>query len=154
MPTLDGLIVTNAGGGSGTPTSIVGPTNAPASGRGVIVQLGLHTGVNLNSVAQTIIFTTPGSGFFLCVPTLVVVDNFSGAVTTNAASFGSSGTPTDFLASTVLTGGAAGKSFQNAPASFVTACAVYGAGINFVMNVTAGGAAISADVYVFGYYHG
>lgn len=130
----------------------VNPSPAPAAGRGLIVQLGKVTSLNLNVVAATTIFTTPASGITRCVVTEIVADNPSGTPTTNAVSFGAAATPTDYLAATVLAGTfVAGKGIELYPAAN-TAFAVYGTSISFVANVTVGGAAITADFTVMGYY--
>jgi hypothetical protein len=117
-----------------------------------MVLLGRLTGINLNNVAATTIFTTPGSGFTRCEVDHVTLNNFSGTPTTNAISFGASGTPTDFLAAAVLVGTlGAGKSVHLFPASNVS-FSNYGTGVAFVANVTIGGAAITCDADVWGVY--
>ena len=133
-------------------STIIGQVPAPASGRGVVVLLGRATGVNLNAVAATTIFTTPASGFTRCEVTIITVDNFSGTPTTNAVSFGASATPTDWLGATVLSGTAGvGKALRLFPQINV-GYAEYGTNIAFVANVTIGGAAITCDIDVYGVY--
>ena len=128
------------------------PNPAPAIGRGVLIQLDKLSAINLNAVAATTIFTTPAAGFTRCVVDQIVMDNFSGTPTTNAISFGASATPTDWNPAVVLAGTAGvGKGLFLYPASNV-GFAVYGTGIAFVANVTVGGAAITADAAVWGYY--
>ena len=135
-----------------TPTSVAGPAAAPATGRNVSVALGKLTGLNLNAVAATTIFTTPAAGFTRCFVEYIALDNFSGTPTTNAVSFGASATPTDYTTAVVLAGTAGtGKALQIVPATNV-GFAVYATAIGFVANVTVGGAAITCDVTVWGYY--
>jgi hypothetical protein len=134
------------------PTSIIGTVPAPGTGRGYLIQIGKLSGLNLNAVAATTIFTTPAAGFSRCVVYEVVVDNFSGAPTTNAMSLGSSGTPTDWLGATVLAATAGvGKIVSLFPAVNI-GYAVYSTGVAFVANVTVGGAAITADITCLGWY--
>jgi hypothetical protein len=128
------------------------PIASPQSSRGIILQLGKVSALNLNAVAATTIFTTPASGINRCVLIEIVADNFSGTPTTNAISFGASATPTDWLAAVVLAAsGGVGKGLSLYPATNV-GYAVYGPGIAIVANVTIGGAAITADFTVLGYY--
>jgi len=132
--------------------SIVLPDTMTANQRGYVGSLGKLTGLNLNSVAQTTIFTTPAAGITRCFVFDVFLDNISGVPTTNAISFGASGTPTDWLASTVLsTSLASGKGADLSPA-IGAPFAVYGTSIAFVANVTVGGAAITCDLRVIGFY--
>lgn len=132
-----------------TPTST---SPATAFGRNVMVALGTLTGLNLNAVAQTTIFTTPATGFTTAIVDHVTLENFSGAPTTNAVSFGKAAAPTDWLASGVLAATAGvGKGLRLEPAVNL-GYATYGTSIPFVANVTAGGAAITCDVTVWGHY--
>jgi hypothetical protein len=125
--------------GSGSPYAVI-------EGR-----LGRLVGLNLNVVAATTIFTVPTS-LARCIVTKIVLSNCSGTPTTNAVSFGASGTPTDWLAATVLVAGfVAGKTILLLPAVNV-AMAAYVASVAFVANVTIGGAAITCDLDAFGYY--
>ena len=139
-------------GASSVASSIVGPTAAPGSGRGVLVQLGKVVGFNLNSVAATTIFTTPASGFTRCVVIEIVMDNFSGAAATTQVSFGASATPTDYLAAQTLTNSTAGKQLGYYPA-VGAAASTYGTGVAFVANETVAlGSAATCDISVWGYY--
>jgi hypothetical protein len=140
-------------GNSAVASSIVGPTNAPASGRGVSVQLGKRVGLDLNAVAATTIFTTPASGFTRCVVTEIIVDNFSLAATTASVSYGASGTPTDWAATATMAGANTNKFVQLSGGPAATASATYGTAVAFVANVTiAQGVAATADVSCWGYY--
>jgi len=143
-PTNIGQAITFSGG-------IVQTPPASGAGRGLVVQLGKLTGLNLNSVAATTIFTTPASGFTRCVVLNVVVDNYSIAATTASVSFGSSGTPTDWAATATNANAATGKFQLLTPTAALSP--TYGTGIAFVANVTIGqGSAATADVTVLGYY--
>jgi hypothetical protein len=136
-------------------TSIVGGAAAPGTGRGVVVQLGKATGVALNTVAATSIFTTPAvGGFTRCVVTQVVWDNASAIATTTSVSYGASGTPTDWAATATLAGlTTTGKQIQVIGGPPATGSATYGAGVSFVANITIPqGVATSADVTAYGYY--
>ncbi len=143
-PTFSGAITTTGG--------IVGPATAPAAGRGIVVQLGKLAGLNLNSVANTTIFTTPASGFTRCVVTEIILDNFSAAAATTVVSFGASATPTDYLGAQTLTNSAIGKQLSYYPAAGAAA-ATYGTAIAFVAAETVAlGSAATCDVVVMGYY--
>lgn len=137
---------------SSSASNLILPATAPATGRGVCVQLGKATGVNLNNVAATTIFTTPASGFTRCIVMDVVGVNFSGAATTNAISFGASATPTDWMASNVIPGTMGTGKYLEFSEANNTAAAVYGPGVAFVVNVTAGGTAITGDFEAWGWY--
>jgi hypothetical protein len=138
--------------GGENPAGLAGGDTAGAGGRGVLVSLGRILAVNLNAVAATNFFLTPASGFTRCIVDQVVIDNLSGTPTTNAISFGASGTPTDWLAAVVLAAtlgaGKGGSLYPVANLGF----AVYGTGVQFVANVTVGGAAITCDLRALGYY--
>jgi hypothetical protein len=139
---LDGL----AGGVS----SIVGPTSAPAGGRGVVVQLGKAVAVNLNAAASTTIFTTPAAGFTRCVVLRVIRDNESIAATTASVQFGTAG-GADWAATAVNANAVAGK-YQEIP-SVATLSPVYGVSTTFQATVTiVQGAAATADLTAWGYY--
>lgn len=139
--------------GTITPTSVIGPAAAPATGRGVIVQLGKVTGVDLNAAAATTVFTTPASGFSRCVVTMVIVDNFSALSTTASLSFGSSGTPNDWSLTGTMQGADAGRMHYRPPNWSTSWTNVYGTGVAFVANVsTPQGSAATADVTAWGYY--
>jgi hypothetical protein len=134
-------------------SGIIGSIPPPGTSRGFVLILGTLTGLNLNAVAATTIFTTPASGFTRCIITEINMTNSNGTPTTNAVSFGASATPTDWAAATVLGGGfVAGKGIEINQASN-TPFAVYGTGVAFVANVTVGGAAITCDLQVLGYYN-
>jgi hypothetical protein len=134
-----------------TAKTIVGNIPAAGSSRGFLVVLGKLTGLNLNSVAATTIFTTPASGFNRCVVLNVIVDNYSIAATTASVSFGSSGTPTDWAATATNANAAAGHFVLLTPTA--TLSPTYGTGIAFQANCTiAQGSAATCDVTVLGYY--
>jgi hypothetical protein len=125
--------------GSGSPYAVI-------EGR-----LGRLVGLNLNVVAATTIFTVP-TGLARCIVTKIVLSNCSGTPTTNAVSFGASATPTDWLGATALAVGfVAGKVVMIFPGANI-ATGAYSSGTNFVANVTLGGAAITCDLDVWGYY--
>lgn len=151
MPAVE-ISPTSVGGGA--VTSIVGPSVAPASGRGVIVLLGSHTGVNYNAVAATQIFQTPASGFARCVITDIYIVNASSSMGAAAASYGASGTPTDlFPAAGFDASMNVGKQWHLSTALPTTAPATYGTAVSIVANVTvAKGTAVTADVECWGYY--
>lgn len=135
-----------------TAKSVVVPTPAAAENRGLWVILGKAVGVNLNAVAATTIFTTPASGFSRCVVNQVVMTNCSGTGTTASISFGSSGTPTDWVASTVFNGATPNKRCSINAANGANN-ATYGTGVAFVANVTIPqGSACTCDFTVWGYY--
>lgn len=133
---------------SGSPLAVGGPPS-----NSVEIELGLKQGVDLNTVAKTTIFTAPASGFTNLVVTKVILLNASGNPTTNTVSFGANATPTDWLIATTLsaTFGAGSSGLALFPASNVS-FNTYGASAQFVINVTAGGAAITADVTAWGFY--
>lgn len=145
-----------ASAAGGPATSVVGPTNAPAAGRGVIVQLGKITGVNLNAVAATTIFTVPASGLTRCWVAFGFVRNSSGVdTTTNAFSLGASATPTDWMvAGAVALAAGTSKILGdiNTTVAGAVATTLYAPGAAFVINVTVGGAASTADIAMFGFY--
>lgn len=144
---LEGIGIT-----SNVANSISIPTPAPAGTRGVTALLGKLTGLNLNSVAATTIFTTPATGFTRCVISEIILDNFSAAAATTVVSFGSSGTPTDYLGTQTLTNSATNKELQFYPAVGVAA-ATYGNAVAFVVNETVAlGSAATCDVSVWGFY--
>jgi hypothetical protein len=140
-------------GNSAVASSIVGPPAAPGSGRGVLVLLGKATGVQLNSIAATTIFTTPAvGGYTRCVVANVYITNPSAIATTASISYGASGTPTDWAATLVNPNLTAVNKFQPiGPSS--GAGATYGIGVNFVANVTIPqGVATTADIEAWGWY--
>jgi hypothetical protein len=138
---------------SNVASSIIIPVPAPSTSRGAIVMLGKATSVNLNSVAQTTLFTTV-AGFTKCRVTEVTVGNISGVATTASFSFGQSGTPTDWAATATYAGlSAAGKFVYINPATATGSAEITGTGVAFVINVTIGqGVATTADVEAWGYY--
>jgi len=141
--------------GGSTITGVIGPPAAPGSGRGVLVQLGKVTSVNLNSAASSTIFTTPAvGGFTRCRVTEVAVGNISGIATTASFSFGQSATPTDWAATATYAGlSAAGKFIYINPPTASGSTEITATGINFVINVTIPqGVATTADVTAWGYY--
>jgi hypothetical protein len=136
------------------PTTIIGPTTAPGSGRGVLVQLGKITGVQLNSVQANNIFTTPAvGGYTRCIVDFIEINNFSAVATTASISYGSSGTPNDYLATATMPGATGTtKAVQVFPGSGAGQVA-YGVGITFVANVTIGqGVATTCDISAWGWY--
>lgn len=132
-------------------STVTGPTAAPATGRGFIVQLGKASGVDLNTVAATTLFTAPASGFSRVIVTSIVIDNFSTASTTASVSYGASGTPNDWAATATMAGAATGKATTLTASA--TANLTYAPGTVFVANVTIqqGGAA-TCDITAWGYY--
>lgn len=128
------------------------PDVAPSQNRGFIFSLGKLTGLNLNAVAATTIFQVPAGGLTRCIVTELILDNFSIAATTASVSYGSSTTPTDFLATATMPGAATTKAISLFPASNA-AYAFYGQAVFFVANVTiAQGAAATCDVRALGYF--
>ena len=118
-------------------------------------ELAKVTGVNLNNVANNTIFTTPGSGFTRCVVTFIIISNVSGTPSTNAASYGASGTPADWHAGSGINGGltTTSKISMLLPGAADNAVSTsYGTGVTFVVAVTVGGAAITGDFSAWGYY--
>lgn len=117
--------------------------------------LGKLLGLNLNVVAATPIFVTPGAGFTTCEVVMITVDHCTGAPAGNTVSFGQAAAPADFLAATALPAGlgvgAPLKAVRLFPGINVP-YAEYGPGVTFVANVTVGGAAITCDVDVWGSY--
>jgi len=148
--TVEGLPASIISGGS-----LILPNPAPATGRGVFIQLGRVNSVNLNSVAATTIFTTPAvGGFTRCRVLTIVVGNISGIATTASFSFGQSATPTDWAATSTYAGlTAAGKFVAIDQAPVTGSTEITATGISFVINVTIGqGVATTADVEAWGYY--
>ena len=139
---------------AGSVNTIVGPTFAPQTGRGFLVQLARNPSINLNTVQANTLFTCPASGYNRVIVMWAVLDNFSGTPTTNAVSFGSSnGTSTDWLGITTLAGSAGtGKALVLYPATNVGFAAYTSASGFFQMSVTTGGAAITCDVVTWGFY--
>ena len=147
--TIGGVAITiavTAGGGtlanspsttaSGSPTSVGAWT------------LGKVAGVNLNAVAATTLFVVP-AGVTRCVVTRILKTNYSMAATTASASFGASGTPTDWAATAVDANAATTRSQLLIPTA--TLATQYAAATAFVANVTiAQGAAATCDITVFG----
>jgi hypothetical protein len=107
-------------------------------------------GVNLNAVAQTVLFTLPASGFNRCRVSRILIDNYSIAATTASISFGLTGTPTDWAATAVNANAAAAK-FQII-SNTAALSPNYAPGAVFVANVTiAQGAPATCDMEVYGY---
>jgi len=135
-------------------SSAIGPPAAPGTGRGFIVLLGKATGVQLNTVAATSIFTTFATGGYTrCVVDRVVVDNPSGVATTASVSFGASGTPTDWAATATMPGLTGTNTFAEFGKTAGAGGATYGIGVSFVANVTVQqGVATTADFAAYGWY--
>lgn len=138
----------------GVPTTVVGPTAAPGSGRGYLVQLGKLASVQFNTVQANNIFTTPAvGGYTRCIVQFVKVDNFSGICSTASVSYGASGTPTDFAATSTMAGATGTTSAVSVYAASGAAGVSYGVGVTFVANVTIGqGVATTGDISVWGWY--
>lgn len=136
------------------PTSIIGPAAAPGSGRGYIVLLGKATGVQLNTVAATNIFTSPAvGGYTRCVVDHINVDNPSGIATTASVSYGASGTPTDWAATATMPGLTGTNTMATVNKTAGAGGATYGTGVSFVANVTVQqGVATTCDIAAYGWY--
>ena len=132
----------------------VGPPAAPGSGRGFIVLLGKVTGVQLNSVAATTIFTTFATGGYTrCVVTDIILDNPSAVAATASISYGASGTPTDWATTATNLGLTGTNTFARVSKTGGTGGATYGIGVAFVANVTIPqGVATTCDIAAYGYY--
>jgi hypothetical protein len=109
---------------------------------------------DFNVTTDTNLFTVPLNKEF--TPFAVCISNSSGSMTTATCSFGQSGAKTDFLAAQTLTGlNAAGDAVWCSPAHHATVpvgIVTYTAGEIFVIDhVVAQGAAMTADVSVFGF---
>jgi hypothetical protein len=138
-----------------TPTFAGAILTIPAGGtvRGYVAVLGKLTGLNLNAVAATTIFTTPASGFTRCVITRVLLDNFSIAATTASVSFGASGTPTDWAATQTFAGANTNKVIALSAGGAATGSATYGTAVAFVAGVTIQqGSAATCDVICLGFF--
>src|SRR5512144_1422267 len=68
-----GISVTDVGATHTIAATGIVASPAPATGRGVLIQLGKVATVDFNAAAATTIFTTPGSGFTRCVVLFVIV---------------------------------------------------------------------------------
>lgn len=131
--------------------TVTGPTAAPATGRGFMVQLGKATGVDLNTAAQTTIFTAAATGFTRFVVTRVIVDNISMAATTASVSYGATGTPTDWAGTATMAGATTNVAVILTAAAAATP--TYAPGTVFVANVTIPqGVAATCDIAAWGYY--
>jgi len=111
-------------------------------------------GEDFNVTSDTNLYTVPVGKEF--TPYAVCISNSSGSMTTATVSFGQSGAKTDFLAAQTLTGiNAAGDSAWCRPPGHATVpvgIVTYTAGEIFVIDhVAAQGAAMTADVSVFGF---
>ena len=107
-----------------------------------------------NVTSDTTLYTVPVGKEM--TPFAVCISNSSGSMTTATVSFGQSGAKTDFLATQTLTGiNAAGDSVWCRPPGHATVpvgIVTYTAGEIFVIDhVVAQGAAMTADVSVFGF---
>jgi hypothetical protein len=132
--------------------SVIVASPASAANRGLLIRIAKVTAYNLNNVAQVTLFTFPAAGFVNALLNELVLDNFSGASGSVQVSFGSSGTPTDFLGTQTLTNGATGKAISLYPA-MGAAYATYGVGVAFAANQTvAQGVATTCDISIWGYY--
>jgi hypothetical protein len=136
-------------------SSIVGTVPAPATGRGLVVELGKATAVQLNTIAATTIFTTPAvGGFTRCRVLSVVIGNISAVASTASVSFGQSATPTDWAATAAFAGlTAVGQFVEIVPSVATGSKEITATGISFVANVTVPqGVATTADITALGYY--
>ena len=111
-------------------------------------------GEDFNVTSDTKLYTVPVGKEF--TPFAVCISKSSGSMTTATVSFGQSGAKTDFLAAQTLTGiNAAGDACWCSPAHHATVpvgIVTYTAGEIFVIDhVVAQGAAMTADVSVFGF---
>ena len=111
-------------------------------------------GEDFNVTTDTSLYTVPTGKEF--TPFAVCISKSSGSMTTATCSFGQSGAKTDFLATQTLTGiNAAGDAVWCRPPGHVTVpvgIVTYTAGEVFVIDhVVAQGAAMTADVSVFGF---
>ena len=111
-------------------------------------------GEDFNVTSDTNLYTVPVGKEF--TPFAVCISKSSGSMTTATVSFGQSGAKTDFLAAQTLTGiNAAGDACWCSPAHHATVpvgIVTYTAGEIFVIDhVVAQGAAMTADVSVFGF---
>ena len=133
-------------------TTTFGQTSGPGAAETPNVGerlLGYLPGLNLNSVAQTTVFTFP-AGITGGVVTRVHIKNYSGAATTASISFGRTGTPTDWKATATNANAATTKMVEYT--NTASLAPVFSASDVFVANVTiAQGSAATADVLVFGY---
>jgi hypothetical protein len=111
-------------------------------------------GEDFNVTSDTNLYTVPVGKEF--TPFAVCISKSSGSMTTATVSFGQSGAKTDFLAAQTLTGlNAAGDAVWCRPPGHATVpvgIVTYTAGEVFVIDhVVAQGAAMTADVSVFGF---
>lgn len=111
------------------------------------------TGVDLNAVATTNLYTVPAGKKF--VPHSVVIHTVSADCDLAVATFGQTGAKTDFLAAQTLSGiDAAGTAgiLQPVPNATTVGIVEYTAAEIFCIDVTtAAGGACTATVSVFGY---
>ena len=109
---------------------------------------------NFNVTSDTNLYTVPVGKEF--TPFAVCISNASGSMTTATCSFGQTAAKTDFLATQTLTGiNAAGDTVWCRPPGHATVpvgIVTYTAGEIFLIDhVVAQGAAMTADVSVFGF---
>lgn len=109
--------------------------------------------VEFNSTADLSLFTVPVGKEF--TPFAVCISKASGDLASSVVSFGESGSKTDFLGNTTLSGvNAAGDACwcMPVPATTPVGIVTYTAGEVFTMDrVTAAGSSATADVSVFGF---
>jgi hypothetical protein len=130
---------------------VVGPTAAPAAGRGFNVQLAKYSNYNLNNAAQTTLFTTPASGITRAVISDIYLVNFSGSWTTASVSFGANGTPTDYATTQTFAG--AGTNKRCRVVENAGGVATYTTNVAIVAVVTiAQGVSATCDIEVWGWY--
>jgi len=119
-----------------------------------IALIAQSLGEDFNVTTDTSLYTVPTGKEF--TPFAVCISKSSGSMTTATCSFGQSGAKTDFLGTQTLTGiNAAGDAvwlMATADGATPTGIVTYTAGEIFVIDhVTAQGAAMTADVSVFGF---
>ncbi len=119
-----------------------------------IALLGQALADEFNVTSSTNLYTVPTGKEM--TPFAVCLSNCTGNMTTGTASFGETGSATDFLGTQTLTGlGAAKDAVWCSPAHHATVpvgIVTYAAGDVFVIDhVVAQGAAMQADVSLFGF---
>lgn len=129
-------------------------TNQSILNHSAIAMVGQSLTEEFNATTSTNLFTVPVGKEF--TPFAVCLSNCSGNMTTGTASFGETGSATDFLGTQTLTGlGAAKDAVWCRPPGHATTpvgIVTYVAGDVFVIDhVVAQGAGMTADVSVFGF---
>ena len=129
-------------------------TNVTILNHSAIACVAQELGEDFNVTTTTSLYTVPVGKEF--TPFAVLISKASGSMTTATVSFGQSTALTDFLDTQTLTGiNAAGDACWCSPAHHATVpigIVTYTAGEIFSMDhVVAQGAAMTADVSVFGF---